>query len=611
MEGRLELNGLDNLDLVLRQAISLPNEVEKAKEITRRRTEAKEQGITAMDFNRILKAVEKQADSMKVGSEGCELTIKEKRFELPPGYSVFDNAIYNDNEKIPIEVITHPLAVSTISENVDTGHTKVKLVWMKNNRVSTNFYDADRLASKQKIIDLANQGIMVNSVNANAVIKYLADFMYYNEGVIPYVDSIGRCGWLKVDETTEIFAPYSKNVEFDGEDRVGGLFNAVNKKKGSAEKAFKAIAKYRQGNSIVKTVIATSLASILIKRLNGLPFMVHLWGGTGVGKTIALHLASSIWGERMEYTKNFNATRIGLEQVCVFLNNLPLVIDELQIKKDNQDFDNLIHTLTEGSGRTRSQKTGGLQVAESWSNTIITSGEMPISKAHSGGGVMNRVIELECPDGPLFENFDEVLDMMDENYGVIGREFVEVVKNMSLDELKKRYQLNLDLLRKNTEYTEKQFRSAAFILTADEILNEFFLDGEDVLLIDDILPFLTKAEEVDVNQRAYDYLMDIIGMNTEKFYPSAPEVWGRFNPDHNCVCISSPKFNDILIGRGYDPKSFIKWLRAKNLLILNAHGRSTRTVRLNNTGGTSRCYWVVQRDEKEEKVYEIESEVVE
>ena len=157
MEGRLELNGLDNLDLVLRQAISLPNEVEKAKEITRRRTEAKEQGIPATDFNRILKAVEKQADSMKVGSEGCELTIKEKRFELPPGYSVFDNAIYNDNEKIPIEVITHPLAVSTISENVDTGHTKVKLVWMKNNRVSTNFYDADRLASKQKIIDLANQ----------------------------------------------------------------------------------------------------------------------------------------------------------------------------------------------------------------------------------------------------------------------------------------------------------------------------------------------------------------------------------------------------------------------------------------------------------------------
>lgn len=589
MEGRLELNGLDNLDLVLRQAISLPNEVEKAKEIIRRKSEAKEQGINAREFNKVLKAVEDQSKSLKAIPEGEELTIAKDKYELPPGYYVWDDAIFNVEDPNNA-VITHPLAVSAESKNIDTNHTKFNLVWERKGVVHSAFVDAERLASKQKLIELANQGIQVNSVNASAVIKYLSDFLYHNEDIVPLVNSVGRCGWLKADGK-EIFAPYSEDLLFDGEDSVGNLFNAINTKKGSLETYLEAIKKYRQDNNIIKIVIAASLASVLVPKLHGLPFIVHLWGGTGIGKTMAMNLGATVWAERTEYTKNFNATRIGLEQVCVFLNHLPLFIDELQIKRDSKDFDNLIHTLTEGSGRTRSKKTGGLQYSESWCNTIITSGEMPISKAHSGGGVLNRVLEIYCPDKDLFEDFDEPLQIMIENYGLLGREFVKIVEQKQPEEIKADYQRLYKGLRQEEGYTDKQYRSAAYLMLADEYLEYYLLQNGDSLLYDDILQHLTKAEDVDINKRAYDYLMDMIGVNINRFDDdSLGEIWGKVDMEKNCFCINSTVFNKLLRDSEFDSRPFVKWLRKKEFLLPANNGESVQNIRIK--GEQTRCYCI-------------------
>ena len=64
--------------------------------------------------------------------------------------------------------------------------------------------------------------------------------------------------------------------------------------------------------------------------------------------------AASVCGipEIGDYIMTFNATTVGMEKTAAFYNNLPYILDELQIINDKRDLANLIYMLTEGSGRS-------------------------------------------------------------------------------------------------------------------------------------------------------------------------------------------------------------------------------------------------------------------
>lgn len=72
--------------------------------------------------------------------------------------------------------------------------------------------------------------------------------------------------------------------------------------------------------------------------------------------------------------------------------------------------------LTEGSGRSRGNKLGGLDAVPKWKNAVITTGERPITTARSGGGSINRVIEIECKE-KFFDDPRHVANTVKANYG--------------------------------------------------------------------------------------------------------------------------------------------------------------------------------------------------
>ena len=49
-------------------------------------------------------------------------------------------------------------------------------------------------------------------------------------------------------------------------------------------------------NETVHFIVASSFASVLIELLHINPFIVHLWGKSGTGKSVTLIIAMSIWG---------------------------------------------------------------------------------------------------------------------------------------------------------------------------------------------------------------------------------------------------------------------------------------------------------------------------
>ena len=153
-------------------------------------------------------------------------------------------------------------------------------------------------------------------------------------------------------------------------------------------------------STTVKIILAASFASVLLEPLNCLPFFVHLWGvDSGTGKTVALMVAASVWGDPAvgAYVKTFDGTVVGMEKTAAFLNNLPFCLDELQLAKDSKGrttFD--VYKLAQGVGRTRGNRSGGVDLTPTWRNCILTTGESPLTGTASGAGAVNRVIDIEC-----------------------------------------------------------------------------------------------------------------------------------------------------------------------------------------------------------------------
>ena len=87
----------------------------------------------------------------------------------------------------------------------------------------------------------------------------------------------------------------------------------------------------------------------MVRPMCALPFFVHLWGGTEVGKTVGLMLAASVWAnpEVGRYIHTFNSTAVGREKSAAFVNSLPLILDELQIVADRKTFDKDIMLLAD------------------------------------------------------------------------------------------------------------------------------------------------------------------------------------------------------------------------------------------------------------------------
>ena len=518
-----------------------------------------------------------------------------QELELDCGsWNASDNGIYG-TDKLGFEVVAcyHPIMSVQRLVNVDTKVHKVMLAYRLGRRWETVIEDRSVVSDSRSVISLSKYGIMVNSETSKALVRYLADVEQLNYDLIPEVSSVGRLGWI--DDYG--FSPYEENLVFDGEETFRTRFESI-QEKGSRQAWLDCVRAVRAGktpgNVVARIVLAASFASVLVKPCNCLPFFVHLWGGSETGKSLSLVLAASVWAnpEIGVYIQTFNATEVGKELGAAFCNSLPLIIDELQLVKDNRkDFDKMIYQLSEGVGRTRGQKQGGLQKTPTWRNCIITTGEFPIISANSGEGAVNRTIEVDCHDTKLFDEPKRSATSLYANYGFAGREFVEhLMEDGAIERVQKLQEAMQDAL-KTGDTMDKQTASAALILAADRLSEEWIFQDGILLQPEDIRPYLVSKEAVNQNARALQYLYDFININQGRFSPDADrqgEVWGDLDDEYAYIIRS--KFDQILADEGYNASAFLGWAKNRGYVQCSHKGEPTKPKRIN--GRVSRCVWL-------------------
>lgn len=500
-----------------------------------------------------------------------------------------DTGIYMDGVYGEVCACPHPIMPVQRLVNIDTGIEKLRIAYRKQKQWRYAVVEKKVIASNSSIVELSNLGIAVTSETAKHLVKYLHDVETLNYEKIPECSAVSRLGWIN----EEGFAPYVEDLIFDGDANFRHYFESV-KAVGSFDKWLELVKKIRKGRVPARIMLAASFASAAVKPLSCLPFFVHLWGGSEAGKTVSLRLAASVWAspEMGRYIHTFNSTSVGMEQSAAFCNSMPLILDEFQMISSRKGFDEDVMKLAEGVGKTRGNKLGGVDKTPTWENCILTSGENPITNSSSGGGVVNRIIEIECLE-KLYDDPRNVVDTVKKNYGHAGKLFTELLQDDEvLDTARTMFNFFYDELCKS-DTTEKQAMAAAAILTADAIATVYIFKDDAALTVEDISEFLKDKASVSVNQRGYEYICEYIVANSNKFCGDSPEseVWGKSCPTH--VSIIKAVFDRICADAGFNNNALLSWMCQHNLAI---HGKNERTSTDRINGRIARCVKVIMPD---------------
>lgn len=508
---------------------------------------------------------------------------------------IFKKNGFNDEMACP-----HPIMPIERLVNIDTGEEKLKLAFRKGAIWRKIIVSKIVLANSNKVTELAGSGIAVTSQTARAFVSYISDLENLNYDIIPERKSIGRCGYI----ADEGFSPFVEGLIFDGDANFKGMFEAI-RSRGSVEKWLETAKEVRGMSLTARILLAASFASPLLEPLNCLPFFVHLWGvDSGTGKTVALMVAASVWGDPTigSFVKTFDGTTVGLEKTAAFLNNLPLCLDELQLAKDLKGRTNFdVYKLAQGVGRTRGNRSGGVDLTPTWRNCILTTGESPLTGQAAGAGAVNRVLDIECRSAQaVIRDGMRISSIIKRNYGFAGRIFVEELYQPGvLEQVTERYRQLFQQLN-DMDTTEKQAMAAAAIILADELACRWIFQGtERPLTIEQISEFLASRAAVSAGDRGYQYLCDWVTQHSNQLVGRSDtiEVLGAL--DGNRAYIIRSVFERILQDAGYSTAAMISYLKQEHLI--ETRGRNnTKGKRINGIPTECFCLLLPAVDTEEE-----------
>lgn len=542
-------------------------------------------GVPISDFKALWKEYSDKKDQTVtiVGDNvtrfsGQEQFFPEAKFLQCGIYDCTDDGVsYYGMRREPVDVISHPLLPVKRIVDVESNAEMLQIAYSRLDKTGQNRWrkiivSRDVLASAQRIIGLAKNGVGVNSENAKEVVKYIACLESMNFTGLEEQLSCSHMGWLPDGQ----FAPYAKDIVYGGDnEEFQRLYNNFHEH-GSEKKWLELAKQVRAGNSVpARIALAASFAAPLIQVFGALSFFVHFWGQQGTGKTVALMLAASVWGkpDLGGYIKSFMGTKNSQEINAAFCGNLPIFLDELQVISDRKIFDEIIYMLCEGFSKGRGSKDGGLQAQRRWATVIMSTGEMPIVQSNSGGGAAVRTIEVEYGGQPFFKNAPAAADTLKKNYGFAGRVFIDALKDQAnMDALIAAKNMYAEQMDKDVE--GKQVISASILLAADALADAVIFHDGNSLKVKDIKDYLVTKSKADINARCYQYLVGWIAANQSHFSDDIDvnrgQQWGVSETEEGTgkevVYIIRNEFEKAVADGGYPAGAFLSWAKRKGLL---------------------------------------------
>jgi uncharacterized protein (DUF927 family) len=266
------------------------------------------------------------------------------------------------------------------------------------------------------------------------------------------ITDIYTTGWI--DDATFVCPSFSisKNERFSFS-LVGNMKASGFAQKGTLEEWKENICTLCEGNRILTLALCVGLSGVLLKKLKYFNnAIINLTGRSSIGKTTALQVAASLWGNPKRFMQQWRSTSNALEAVAESYNDCLLILDELsQIQA--KDIGNIVYMLGNSKGKSRMNINAELKKNKEWTLSVLSSGEIGIADkiAESGektkAGQLVRCIDIEClmsdehgiydtmhddiPDGATFSKL--LKEKTSEYYGTAAEAFLQHLVKADVD----------------------------------------------------------------------------------------------------------------------------------------------------------------------------------
>jgi putative DNA primase/helicase len=168
------------------------------------------------------------------------------------------------------------------------------------------------------------------------------------------------------------------------------------------------------GNSRLLFAVSVCFAAPLLHLAGAESGGFHFRSGSSDGKTTALRVAASVCGAP-DFMQRWRATANGLEALASAHCDAPLLLDELA-QMEAREAGEACYMLANGSGKSRSDRTGGARGRASWRLLFLSCGEVGLSEhlAEVGktprAGQELRLAEIPADAGAGLGVFEDLHD---------------------------------------------------------------------------------------------------------------------------------------------------------------------------------------------------------
>lgn len=355
---------------------------------------------------------------------------------------------------------------------IDVTTKQIKIEYEYNNGIEIDTVQLDgESLSKFGLKTLLSYGVRFNETDIDEVNKYLMRTDMKAEIVYGY----SKLGWDKIDNSlvfryNNLIAkePTKKKYIYNG--------SLCLNHKGTLDEWCNMIQNEVCGNIPMTYLLMASFSSPLLSMLNYThdfgSVLFCLCNSSSKGKSTTAMLCASIYSSPVlnkGVAITFNGTENALQEFLSQINGLSVVFDELGASTIS-NLERVLYSFCLGRSKLRLNGDASLQDVKEFSSVIFTTSEISFISEKSMDGIKTRVFQIEDTLTKNAQNSDNIKNVVMQNYGVAGNEYLQMLVNKGQEIIEADYQKYKDMLIKNSKELDKKLQVKSSSILTDSTL---------------------------------------------------------------------------------------------------------------------------------------------
>lgn len=476
--------------------------------------------------------------------------------------------------------------------------------------------------------ELASAGLSIspNKVARELLSTYIQAFPVEERAIC-----IKNLGWQQENFVTEkkVFGEAKQRIVFQNDTHLHSALSVS----GTVLDWKRHVSQLAINNSRLVFSISCAFAPILLNLIGEDSGGFHLRGTSSSGKTTALNVAASVWGNPKNYIRLWRSTANGLEGLASLHNDGLLILDEIG-QMDPKQVGESAYLLANGQGKNRANKLGASRQSASWSLLFLSAGEENLAslmnkaglQASAGQEIRLADIEADAEEGMgLFEDLHDFASPSEfsirlknaskDYYGAVGLAWISMVvkhQRRLQSYIPKRIEEFLRLFSSDAQsgQVKRVARRFALVYIAGELATLFGLTGWEkgealkrvagcYLSWINNFGSLGNREERQILSQVKAFFEAHGSSRFENIREpnraGIPNRAGFYRTDdrgyREYLVLSSVYRKEVC--KGYDPKMVNKVLKKMDWLIPDHAGNASQKLRIRGVG-IPRCYVFTQ-----------------